>query len=295
MTTTLVRNSIVGDEWIRAAVAACPPQRRIDPATNNWNGDILTGPVRLSFFGDSLFELPKPKPGQQSEPKFETHALFTPLTDFAIFYEEYYKMCAKEFPEYWNGSQYAGLQSPFRDQAEKLKYAGFTPGCTFMKLSSRYAPNVVDNRMNPIVDRKKVYPGIWAVCAVNVYAGGKSNAMHKKGVSFGLQSVMIIGDDEKFGGAGPDAKAQFAGVNITAPIARPDMSKFPPGGQPPPPGPGIPGYTTHMGAPGNVQPGGPPPTTYAPPAGMPPAPPASHSAPPATTYPSEPNEADMYS
>ena len=260
MTTTMVKDSIVGDDWIRQTMQNVPIQKIIDPATGNWNGDFLTGPVRLAF--DSLFELPAAKPNQQN-PKFGAMILFPPGVDFALLYEEYYKHCGQTFPECYVPPQpgyaggYPGLHSPFRDQAEKIKFGGFTPGCTFMTVTSKYKPPVVDTRYNPIVDRSKVYPGVWAICAINAYPYGKNPPQPKKGVAFGLQSVMIIGDDTKFGGGGPDATKQFAGVQgrIAAPIVRPGVAANMPVGAPgaPAPAAGIPGYTVAGGMP--AQPG----------------------------------------
>lgn len=253
MTTTMVRDSIVGDAWIQATAAAVPVQRIIDQATGQPTGDILTGPVRLAF--TDLFELPKPKklqPGQQqsSEPKYGATLLFPPTADFTILYEEYYKLAGQHFADKYDPQtqQYYGIRSPFRNQAEKLKFGGYTPNCTFMTCTSKFKPPVVDARFNPIVDRNKVYPGVWAICAVNAYH--YPNPVNP-GIAFGLQSVMIIGDDQKFGQGGPDAKTQFAGVNVAAPIIRPDiaagMSHLNAQAGAPAPAAGIPGYTAPGG------------------------------------------------
>lgn len=243
MTTTLVRDSIVGDAWITATAQNVPVQRVIDATTGQPTGDILTGPVRLAF--DTLFDLPQPKPGLEN-PKYGAALLFTPLTDWTIFYEEYYKVCQREFAEHYDAAsgQYYGLHSPFRDQAEKAKFGGFTPGCVFMTCTSKYKPPVVDVRGNPIVDKSKVYPGVWAVCALAPYA---FKDPRKKGVGFGLQSVMLIGDDTKFGGGAPDPNKTFGAVKGA--IAPPAISgasvagAMPMGGQPPamPPHGGMPG------------------------------------------------------
>lgn len=221
MTTTVVRDSIVGDNWIYQTAQAVPMQRVLDEKTGQPTGDILTGPVRLAF--ETLFELPQPTP-QNQNPKFGSMLLFTPYTDFTLLYEEYYAVCAREFADHYDAasSQYYGLHSPFRNQAEKLKFGGFTPNCTFITCTSKFKPPVVDARMNPIVDRSKVYAGVWAICSINAYA---YKDPRKKGVGFGLQNVMIIGDDTKFGGVGADPTKTFKGVSVAAPIARPDMAQ----------------------------------------------------------------------
>ena len=281
MTTTCVRNSIVGDAWIQQHAAQIPIQRVIDPQTGQPTGDILTGPVRLAF--ETLFELPQPT-AQIQNPKFGAALLFTPFADFSILYEEYYKVCQRDFPEYYDAAsgQYYGLHSPFRDQAEKVKFGGFTPGCVFITASSKYKPPMIDARGNPIVDKSKVYPGVWAICSINAYS---FKDPRKKGVNFGLQNVMIIADDEKFGGGAADPNKTFAGVKgaIAAPnlppgalahlASQPGANAQQPGMQhpgaghaaPPPPGgtyaappPGAPGggynAVPGVGAPGYSQP-----------------------------------------
>lgn len=242
MTSTLVRDSLVGDDWIRQSCASVPMQKLMNPQTGMFTGDIITGPVRLQF--DNLWELPTPKAGQNSITKFGATLLFTPLAVFDIMYEEYYRMCGQVFPEFYDAQsqQYHGLHSPFHNQAEKLRFGGFTPNAVYINSTSKYKPPIVDNRHNPVVDRNKVYSGAWAICVINAYSYGKSPPQPKKGIGFGLQSVMLIGDDTRLGKQGPDAKQQFAGINISAPIVRPEMVQNMPVGAPPPAG-GIAGYT----------------------------------------------------
>lgn len=251
MTTTIVRDSIVGDAWIQQTAQSVPVQRVIDAETGQPTGDILTGPVRLAF--DTLFELPQPTE-DMPKPKYGSALLFPPAADFSIFYEEYHKIAAAEFADYYDAAsqQYYGLHSPFRDQGEKIKFGGFTPGCVFMTCTSKYKPPVVDARGNPIVDASKVYPGVWAVCAVNGYA---YKDPRKKGIAFGLQSVMIIGDDNKFGGGAPDPNKTFAATKgaIQAPAIQAGQvaGAMPPGGVPGNPQmPGAPVGGTYAAPPG---------------------------------------------
>lgn len=245
MTTTVMRDSIVGDDWIYQTAQAVPIQKIIDETTGQPTGDFLTGPVRLAF--DNLFELPKPKPGMEN-PKYGAALLFSPWADFAPLYEEYNRLCGQKFADKYDArsGQYVGLYSPFRDQSEKANFGGFTPGLVFLSSTSKFKPPVIDSRYNPIVDPSKAYAGVWAICSINAYT---FDDPRKKGVAFGLQSVMIIGDDTKFGGGAPDPTKTMAAVRglVSAPIARPDPSRMgqsQPAAQPA----GIPGYTQHAPA-----------------------------------------------
>lgn len=268
MTTTVMRDSIVGDAWIQQTAANVPIQRIIG-ADGQPTGDILTGPVRLAFC-DSIFN-------PESKDDFSVAMLFTPYADFRVLYEEYYAWCGREFPSHYDAGtqQYHGLHSPFKSQDEKLKFGGFTPGLAYMNSGSQFKPPVCDSRYNPIVDPSRLYAGVWAICAVKPYPFGKAGKTKdgqpmKKGIGFGLQSIMLIGDDTKFGGGAPDVKQMYAGVNVTAPIVRPDIGGGMPTGGAPAPAAGIPGYTAPGGgAPRPGQPAGNfvmPQTTYSVPA-----------------------------
>lgn len=282
MTTTIIRDSIVGDNWIREAQAAVPIARKLGP-DGNPTGDIILGPCRLAFT-DSLTD---PKVTDD----FSVTVLFPPNADMTVLYEEYYAWCGREFPSHYDAGsgQYSGLHSPFHMQDEKLKYGGFTPGCVYINSGTQFRPPVVDIHFNPIVDTKnRVYAGVWAIPVVKPYVYGKAGKTEdgkpmKKGIGFGLQALMILGDDKRLGGGPPDAKKLYEGVNVSAPIARPDMANMP-GQVAPPPAAGIPGYTAPGGGvpvPGQPQQGfNMPQTTYTPqPQGFTPQPPAVGYAP----------------
>lgn len=256
MTSTIVRDSIVGDQWIQQACEAVPVQRVVDQETGQVTEDILTGPVRLAF--DTLFELPQPTPTMQN-PKYGAALLFTPLADFSLFHEDYNAVCAAEFADHYDADsrQYLGLHSPFRDQGEKAKFGGFTPGCVFITSTSKFKPPVVDAQGNPVVDPSKVYPGVWAICSVSKYS---YKDPRKKGVGFGLQNVMLIGDDTKFGGGAPDPRKTFGAVQgaITPPVVQGGAVQAAAGaaGAPPvnPAMPGAPAGGTYAAPPAGANP-----------------------------------------
>lgn len=304
MTTTLVRDSIIGDDWIRQMMQANPIARKLG-ADGQPTGDIITGPVRLAFV-DTIFSTKEGTDGEDN--KYEVTMLFPPGTDFRIFYEDYYACCGREYPQHYDAAtgQYHGLHSPFKNQSEKLRYGGFTPDCIAITSGSKYKPSVVDARFNPIVDPNQLYAGVWAICAVRPYAYGKAGKTKdgqpmKKGVGFGLQSIVKIADDTRFGGGAPDAKDLFAGVKVITPVSRPDFYNMPAPGMNAP-APAIPGYTAAGGGvpvPGQPQQGFTMPQTHynpvsaAAPSYAPPQPYAGAGAPLATTSPSETEEQRM--
>jgi hypothetical protein len=237
--TTLIRDSQVGDDWIRQAIAACPVQFAMD-ANGNKNGNILTGPVRLAFT-DGLFQEVQMMTGDPNSRKgYGCTILFTPLHDMSLFWQEYVRIAQSDFAQNFNPQlgQFVGLVPPWRDGGEKMNLAGYTQGAPFMNVKSGYAPSVVDSRMNPIVDPKQVYAGCWAIVSLQPFAGGKGKP--KRGPMFGLQSVMKIADDTNLGGAAPDPRSMFGGVKPIAPPTGGAAQAFAqPGMQPQMPGPGA--------------------------------------------------------
>lgn len=281
MTTTIMRDSIVGDDWIRRTLAACPVQPVIDPTTGQPTGDFITGPVRLAFF--NAFTLPPPSPKEEN-PKFGGSMLFTPEHDLSLLNAEVARVAWETFQDKYNAEtqQYYGVRFPFRNQAEKSKFNGFTPGAMFCTATSQFKPPIVDIRGNPITDPAKVYPGVWAIPTVNCYAYTNPK---NPGVGFGLQSVMIIGDDTNTGGGGgADTNVQYAQIKgaISAPtVTAGQVQSAQPSAPGAPPAPPMPG--AHGMPPGAAPsaPPVPPAAPYAPPAAHQPAMPPAAAPPPA--------------
>lgn len=210
-------------QWIEQAV-------RANPWTRLENGNWRTPPVRLSY--PHLFKAVQQQrqlqPGEVARMKFEVTLLFCGPVDHTPIVQHWTQRCREEFPQNVTPQgQVVGLHAPWRDQAEKcMKYEGFVPGNVFMKCSSNFKPQVVQpgalaadgtRAFNPVVDESLLYSGVWAICTVNDYVFGKSPPQPKKGVQFGIQNVVIIAPDEKFGGGGgTDPNQDFAGVTIDA-------------------------------------------------------------------------------
>lgn len=206
----MMKDSKIPWAWVQEQMRANPPQVLA-------NGNILSGPVRLSF--PNLFQPGKPGPQEPAgaQGKYGATLLFPPGTDMAVFKKAWTDLIKQRFPEHVTPTgEVVGIKSPFHDQAEKAygakPLAGYTPGAVTFTASSNYKPPVVNGTLALITDESRVYPGVWAIVAVNLYP--YSNVT--KGVSFGLQTVMLIADDQKLGGGGSDPKTDFAAVKITA-------------------------------------------------------------------------------
>lgn len=292
MTTTIMKDSIVGDAWIREMIQNNPIQRVIDPDTGVYNGIILSGPVRLAFT-DRVFTPDVTMKANASDPNakktYGCAVLWPPGVDMTIMYEEATRIQMSDFPSHpWNAQAgwWAGLEPALAWQDNKPQYEGFTPGAMFSNLSSQYPPGVFDARHNTIVDQSQIYAGVWAIVAMNVYASGKG--FPKKGPRFGLASIMKVGDDKPLAGGAPDPHTTFKGVNVRAPAVTPSASF----GQQPPGPPAAPG-----GAAGTYYPpGGHAPAQPSPPrpAGVPAPPVQQVYSPPAPAAPADPNDLSQF-
>jgi hypothetical protein len=67
----------------------------------------------------------------------------------------------------------------------------------FINANSTTAPQIVDQNVNPILDRSEVYSGVYARVSVNFYA---FNSNGNRGVACGLGNIQKICDGEPLGG-----------------------------------------------------------------------------------------------
>lgn len=219
MPLAVPKDSRVTLDWLTRACQQNPVQKIFDEK-GQFTGNYLTGPGRLSF--PYLFKKKPNKagPGQTGRETYQTAFLWAPGMDIAALNNAVGEEAVKAFPGNHTpqGFVWHGLHTPWHDQAEKtMQYQGYTPGAISFNTGSDFKPRVVDPNMNDIIDEARVYPGVWAMLAVNVYPYGHNKAVPRKGISIGLQSVVIIGDDQNIGGGGQvDPRQAFAGIKLDA-------------------------------------------------------------------------------
>ena len=97
----------------------------------------------------------------------------------------------------WGGKVPANLKLPLRDgdidRPDDEAYAG----CYFFNANSRQAPQVVDRKVQPILDQSEVYSGCYCNVSVTFY-GYNSNG--NRGIAAGLGNVQFVKDGEALGG-----------------------------------------------------------------------------------------------
>lgn len=205
--TWQMKDSDIEPSWVEQMWSRFPCQKVLD-AAGVPNGNYRTGPVRGSFV--HLFERSKPiAPNPQG--KYTFTALFPPAADLSVLKAAATEAALEKWP---NAGQADGptLHSPFRQQSEKGKFEGYTPGGIFVVgVADQRQPYVVDAQGAPITDPKQVQSGYWYLAALRPFV---FDIGMKKGVSFGINGVMLIAKDKSFEGGGSNPAQDFAGVTI---------------------------------------------------------------------------------
>lgn len=187
-------------DWVENAM-------KLNPCRMLESGNILTCPVRLSF--PYLFEK-QPPMDTNGKAKHAVTLLFPFGADLAVLRKEAARVAVDKWPQ---AGKEGGpkLHSPFRDQAEKTNYEGYIAGAIFITASADRQPPVVNTSSIPVIDQTKIYPGVWGLVSIRAFTFDQKV---KRGVSFGLQAVMLFADDKNLGGGAVDINKEFSGVKI---------------------------------------------------------------------------------
>lgn len=133
-----------------------------------------------------------------SEPKYSVSAII-PKSDKETVarIKAAIEQAKKDSVSKWGGKVPANLKTPLRDgdidRPEDDAYAG----CYFLNANSRQAPQVVDRKVQPILDQSEVYSGCYGKISVTFY-GYNSNG--NRGIAAGLGNIQKLKDGEPLGG-----------------------------------------------------------------------------------------------
>ena len=95
---------------------------------------------------------------------------------------------------------------------------------------SDHQPDMVDENLNPIINKTDLYSGCYARVGINPYA---YNYQGKKGISFGLNTIQKLRDGEPLGGERAKASDDFgAPAGYTPPKATTELRFDPATGLP---------------------------------------------------------------
>lgn len=167
-------------------------------ATKNPNPrDVITLPVRLSFPSLFVARTVKGADGSESAPKFQATLLLPPDTDLKPYAEAIKAAMLKKW------SQPIVLPSknnPLKLADEIEVYATQFKGWRVIRAhaNENSKPQVIDQRMLPVTDPNRIYSGMWVRAYLNAY--GWQHPMSGKGVSFGLNAIQVVRDDDRLDG-----------------------------------------------------------------------------------------------
>ena len=103
----------------------------------------------------------------------------------------------KDSAKKWGGKIPGNLKMPLRDGDIERPDDEAYKGCYFFNANSRQAPQVVDSKVQPILDQSEVYSGCYGRISVTFY-GYNSNG--NRGIAAGLGNILKLKDGEALGG-----------------------------------------------------------------------------------------------
>lgn len=189
---------------------------------------VITPPCRLSF--PALFEPKVTFSGLPDTPehrKFQATVLIPPDVDLKPFVaaleaamkDKFGKVIQPKFPVI---RACAG-----KETADGKPYAGYEDGWHFVSAKNKLAPSVVDQAMQPVLDvprgasdeeraaliaeaENRVYAGCWCRFLLRAFAWSNQG----RGVSFSLEAVQLVRDDERLGGGMVRAQDVFEPIDV---------------------------------------------------------------------------------
>ena len=98
------------------------------------------------------------------------------------------------------------LKLPLRDaDDEEITYDGYK-GMMYFNAKNKYRPQIVDSRLQPIIDEDDIYSGCHCKIIINFYAFSRDG---NKGIAASLGNIQKIRDDKRFGGGRSNAEDDF--------------------------------------------------------------------------------------
>lgn len=152
---------------------------------------LVTPPVRLAF--PALFE-PKPVAKGNSTLKYQAVLLIPPSVQLAPFLEA----CKAAMLDKFGKIERVKAQNNPIKKCEEKELDGYEPGWHYINVKSNYAPTVVDQRRQDILDPERIFAGCWIRAAINAFAW--DHPQGGKGVSFGLNAVQLVREDARLDG-----------------------------------------------------------------------------------------------
>jgi len=172
----------------------------------------ITPEFRAAFISVFKATSMKNADGSVNKPKFSIRAAFPPTAKLDALKKEA-EMAAREK---WGDKIPKTLRSPFRTNEElENPIVGIGDDWIIMSFSANEdrRPGIVDSKLQDIIDDSDVYSGAWYRAQVRAFAYENAG---NKGVSFGLQNVQKLRDDDPLGNGRIPASKAFEPVDVPA-------------------------------------------------------------------------------
>ena len=165
---------------------------------------VVTGLVRLSYA--NVWEPKVPTEG--ATPKYSV-SLIIPKSDTETIAKinEAINAAIDEGVGKFGGKKpnRAAWKLPLRDGDVEREDDDAYANAYFINANSVTAPQIVDTKVQPILDRGEVYSGVYARVSINFYA---FNSNGNRGIACGLGNIQKVRDGEPLGGK-TNASAEF--------------------------------------------------------------------------------------
>jgi hypothetical protein len=172
----------------------------------------ITPDFRAAFISVFKATSMKNADGSINKPKYSIRACFPPNADLKALKHEA-QLAAQEK---WGDKIPKTLRSPFRTNEElENPIVGIGDDWIIMSFSANEdrRPGIVDAKLQDIIDDSDVYSGAWYRAQVRAFAYENAG---NKGVSFGLQNVQKLRDDDPIGSGRLPASKAFEAVDVPA-------------------------------------------------------------------------------
>lgn len=171
---------------------------------------IMLKNVRLSYA--HVWE-PQPAREADREPKYAT-SIIIPKSDAAQIKKieaAIEALLKAEGPAKFGGKvpPRGSLKLPLRDGDTERDDEAYRDAM-FLNASSKTRPGIVDQNVEPILDRDEIYSGVYVNISIELYL---FNANGNRGVACGLGNIQKVRDGEALGGGAIKAESEFAVVD----------------------------------------------------------------------------------
>ena len=169
---------------------------------------VITGKVRFSYA--QVFE-PKAM-NESSTPKFSISLIISKKDKKTL---DKIKAAIESAIEEgktskWGGKVPKNLKTPLRDGDDEREDDEVYAGAMFVNANSSNKPGLVDEDLNPILDKSEFYSGCYGRASINFYPYDSNGS---KGIACGLNNLQKLEDGERLAGGGSTAEEDFGSVD----------------------------------------------------------------------------------